>query len=197
MRTEHTEPPSGPELDGILRQTRHVVLSHTERRPARKRSLRIAAFAIGALVIFGGGVSLGSAVAAPVRTFATPVIQSIKVACFDAPSSSAAFGYLSVDVVAGSDHAAPSTDCERVWEESAELSSLRAGALFVEQQYEQGLCTSGGALTCAPIAIPSSSGATPPPNWADCSQRAGYDVEVGYSSGGAAAACRAQGLSTR
>jgi hypothetical protein len=197
MKVDNTEPPSGPELERILRETRHAVLAHTDRRPSHRRSLRLAAIAVGAVVIFGGGVSLGSAVAAPVRVSRASIIHSIEVACFEAPSSPVAFGYLSVDVVAGSHPAVPSADCQQVWEVSSQLSSLRAGALFVQQQYQQGLCKSGGALTCAPITIPTPSAATPPPNWADCAQRAGYYVEVGYSSGGAVAACTAQGLSTR
>jgi hypothetical protein len=195
--TEHTEPPSGPDLERILLATRGAVLSRIAHRPARKRSLRIAAVAVGAVVIFGGGVSLGSAVAAPVRIPAAPVIQTIKTACFETPSSAAAFGYLSVDVIDGSQRAVPSADCQAVWEESAEQSSLRAGLLYLEQQYARGACESRGALSCAPITIPTSSGATPPPNWADCAKRAGYYVEVGYSSGDATAACKAQGLSTR
>jgi len=197
MRTEDAEPPTGTEFERIIRESRSVVMASAGARPTRRRTVRIAAFAIGAVVIFGGGVSLGSAVAGTPRVSTVPITHTIKTACYETPSSPTAFGYLSVEVIDASQHAVPSGDCQAVWEETAEQGSARASLLYVEQQYQQGLCESGGALNCAPITTPTPSGATVPPNWADCAKRAGYYVEVGYSVGGAAAACDAQGLKTR
>jgi hypothetical protein len=47
-----------------------------------------------------------------------------------------------------------------------------------------------GAITPLPLAVK-------PAAWAECAKHAGYFIEVGYSSGSAATACRARSLGLR
>lgn len=198
MRADDESMPGEPELERTLSNVRPVVLDHARRPGKRGVPIRTAALAIGALVIFGGGVSLGSAFASPAPIVTNPALHTLKVACFDDPTSTDAFAYINVSVMPGAPDGSPAANCDRVWDESAQLSAVKASLSFTEQQYEQGVCASRGAINCYNDTItPPPVAAVKPANWADCSRRAGYFVEVGYSSGTAPSACRAQSLGTR
>lgn len=197
MKTDANAIPSRDEFERAISEVRPLVLHRTERHRSRDLPVRVTMLALGALIIFGGGVSLGGTLASSSSTAPGTITHTLKVACFAAPTSATAFAYINIAARRETAEGSPAANCDRVWDETSEQGSLRAGALFTQQQYEHGLCEAQGRLNCAQAVITPPPRVTKPEHWADCAARAGYYVEVGYSAGAESAACAAQGIGTR
>lgn len=199
MKTDETERPADAEMAELVASSRATVLAHVARARSRRTRIRIAIFAVVAAVLFGSGLSLGSAVAAPTRQVGNESRAVVRIACVETPTSVTPFAYLSVPSLTGSTSTTPSEECGNVWRVSVELNEQRAAILYeyVNGVTQEGYCKGAAALSCLPGPVASPSPAAAPDHWADCSIEDGYYFEVGYSTGSAGPACSAQGLNLR